>query len=216
LRASVTTIVSADKAIRATRYRAARRHSVLVRALRVLLPAGAAGALMLFVASSFIGSGGDEPEIGTVSLQGTTLVMNRPRLTGYDQERRPFELTAAAARQAIADPRRIVLDRVQARTELAANGWARVTADEGLYDSEREVVTGTGNVHVTSSFGYEVLMERATTFLRENRLVTDKAVELRYGENRLFAEKMTATEGGAVVVFEGRVRLIWHEREEDQ
>jgi lipopolysaccharide export system protein LptC len=184
--------------------------------LRVLLPAGAVGAVVLFVAASFIASGGDEAEIGTVSLQGTNLVMNRPRLTGFDQDRRPFELTADAARQAITDPRRIALDKVRARTELAANGWARVTADEGLYDTEREIVTGTGNVHVTSSFGYEVLMERATAFLRENRLVTDRPVELRHGENRLFADTMTASEGGAVVIFEGRVRVIWHDREEDR
>lgn len=149
-------------------------------------------------------------------IEGTTLVMSNPRLTGFDSNRRPYELTAQRARQDIRSPKQVSLDRLDARLELAANGWVRVTADRGFFDSEAERFRAEQNVHITSTLGYEMLLEEADVDVRADTLVSERPVEVRNGPNRIFGDRMHATERGAVVIFDGRVRVIYHPRDEDE
>lgn len=196
---------------RAERFEMARRHSRLVRRLRWLLPASAVLGLVLFVGAGWVRSLLPSVSIGPISLTDGALVMNNPRLSGFDNQRRPYELTAERARQNVSSPRKVELETMSARMNLAANGWLRLTADRGFYDGDVETFTARGNVHVASTLGYEMLLDEAAVDIKKQSMVTTSPVEGRQGENRIYAERMTASEGGAVVVFEGRVRVIYHE-----
>jgi lipopolysaccharide export system protein LptC len=201
---------------RASRFAAAARHSRFVRRLRWLLPSLAIGVVAVFAGISTVGSWVQKVSIDMPMIEGTTLVMNNPRLTGFDSNRRPYELTAARARQDIRTPRQVSLDKVDARLELAANGWVRLTADRGFYDNETDRVRVEQNVHVTSSLGYEMLLEEAHVDIRSDTLVSDRPVEVRNGPNRIFGNRMRATERGMVVVFDDRVRVVFHPREDGE
>jgi lipopolysaccharide export system protein LptC len=183
--------------------------------LRWLLPATAVLGLVLFAGAGWLRSLVPGVTMGPISLTGGALVMSNPRLTGFDNQRRPYELTADRARQNVSTPRKVELDAMVARINLAANGWLRLTADSGLYDGDNETFRAWGNVHVASTLGYDMLLDDALVNIKAQTLVTEGPVEGRQGENRINAERMSAQEGGAVIVFEGRVRVVYHEKPED-
>jgi lipopolysaccharide export system protein LptC len=206
--------LSAADARRSVLFARARRHSRLVRRLRWLLPAGAVAGLAAFVAIGWVNSLVEGVSFGPIRLQGTSLTMANPRLTGFDRNRRPYEIVAERARQDIREPRKVELDRLDARLEMEGGGRVRITADTGQYDADAEVFRAHGNVLIASSLGYEMAMEEATVNVRQQTMVTTRPVEGRQGDNRIRSERMEATGGGEVVVFEGNVRVLYHMREE--
>lgn len=207
---------TADSELRAARFARAERHSRLVRRLRWLLPGLAVTAFGLFVVTSWLATLVEGVSIGPLRLQGTSLVMETPRLTGFDSQRRPYELTAVRARQDVREPRRVELERLDARMGLAANGSVRVVADRGFYDGEKETFRAEGNVRVTSTLGYEMLLEEAFVDIRAQTMVSERPVEGRYGQDRIFADRLQSSRSGEVVVFEGNVQVIFHPREDGQ
>lgn len=210
--AFVTALEGSDP--RAKKFRRARRHSRVVRVLRWLLPVSTIAGLGLFAGVGAITSAFPDISIGPLQLQGTSLVMNSPRLTGFDRQRRPYEIVADRARQDIRTPKIVDLETVRIRMDLAANGWMRVTSQSGTYDGDAQTFRGVGTVRVTSSMGYELDLEEALVHIRERTLVSDKPVQARQRENRIDAERMRVSEGGEVIVFEGNVRALMHQGDE--
>lgn len=200
---------------RARRFAAARRHSRLVRALRWLLPGCAVIGVAFFVGISVLRSLAPGVSVAAISIEGSTVVMSRPRLTGFDARRRPYELTADRAMHEITSPRVMSLENVRANLELAANGWARLSADKGNYDGVQERMRVVGNVHIVSSLGYEIFMQEADMDMKADVMTSDKPVEVRQGPNRIFGDRMRVTERNTIVVFEGNVRTIFHPSDEN-
>lgn len=211
---AMTTAGESDE--RAVRFARAVRHSRLVRRLRWLLPGLAVTAFGLFVLTSWLATLVEGVSIGPLRLQGTSLVMASPRLRGFDSQRRPYELTAERARQDVREPRRVELDELDARMGLGASGTVRVLAERGFYDGEAETFRAEGNVRVTSTLGYEMLLEEAFVNIRAQTIVSERPVEGRYGQDRIFADRLNSTGNGEVVIFDGNVHVIFNPREGGQ
>lgn len=191
------------------KYLNAASHSRWVRRFRWLLPSLIGVAVLAFlafaVARSFLGG----VSLSSIRLDGTSLVMDHPHLTGYDSNRRPYALVAERARQNISAPNKIYLEKLDARIELAGNHEARVIAENGFFDGSTNIFRAEGNVRVTTTLGYELLMKSANVYVKTSSMTSDEAVEVRNGENRVFADTMSLTNGGERIVFEGRVRTIF-------
>jgi hypothetical protein len=72
-------------------YRAARRHSRYVRALRVIVLTGIAVVLFGVMAANYMPSVGTirlPGEIGKLVIKGTKITMQAPKLTGYTSDSR--------------------------------------------------------------------------------------------------------------------------------
>jgi lipopolysaccharide export system protein LptC len=86
--------------------RRARRHSVLVRLFRFAIPLAATVAIgavaVIAIFDPFGKMGGIS--LGPVSLSGTKITMEKPKLTGYKKDNRGYEMTATAALQDIKKP----------------------------------------------------------------------------------------------------------------
>ena len=73
-------------------YRAAVRHSRLVRVLRVGVPATLAAALVLVVGANYMPTGGAlrlPGELGKLVIKGTKVTMRQPKMSGYTADSRP-------------------------------------------------------------------------------------------------------------------------------
>src|SRR5688500_14414219 len=114
--------------------RTARRHSLIVRILRIVLPSTALAAVLIIIASMVL-----DPRVQlavqvdaeSVGVSGSRIVMQRPRLTGYDagagpSSKRGYEVTAARAEQDMAKANEVDLFELEARMSLRANGWAEI------------------------------------------------------------------------------------------
>lgn len=192
----------------ADKFAAARRHSRLVRRLRWLLPVVVASGSLTFIAYTAARSWVPNISIGSIALQGTSVIMSKPHLSGFDANRRPYDLVAERFISNITTPKKIGLEMMNARLEMAANGWARVTADTGLYDGDADTFHAEKNVHVISSLGYEAFMKDADVDVKQNTIDTQQPVEVRNGDNRIFADRMRSTGGGEVIVFDGHVHVL--------
>lgn len=192
------------------RYAAAERHSRLVRRLRWLLPAIVVIAILTFIglgaARSFLGS----INLLAISFDGSTLEMAHPHLTGYDSNRRPYALTAERARQDIAAPSKIQLDKLDAHMELAGNNDARIISEKGFFDGEANRFTAQGNVRIITTLGYELYLKSLTVHIKTSEIISEEPVEVRNGDNRIYADRMKVYSGGEHIIFDGRVKTIFH------
>ena len=191
------------------RYVAADRHSRLVRRLRWLLPALVGVAIVVFIllglAKSFIGN----VSLLSIKFDGSTLVMDHPNLKGYDSNRRPYALTAERASQDVSTPNKIRLEKLDARIELAGANEARIIADKGFYDGDANQFLAEGHVHIITTLGYELFMNTTIVHLKASIMESQDPVEVRNGDNRIFADRMKVSEGGSHIIFDGRVKTIF-------
>src|SRR5258708_38222806 len=99
------------------RFAIAARHSRLVRALRVAVPAAVVLAMAGIVAVSIF-----NPfrmllpqlpvDMGNLVVSGTKITMETPHLAGYTPDRRPYEGWAKTSAQTVTDPYRAELTRL--------------------------------------------------------------------------------------------------------
>ncbi len=190
-------------------YAAARRHSARVRLLKVLIPAGAAlGALAVGVVA-FLDPFRrmDGVSLGPVSVSGTKITMENPRLTGYRQDDRPYEVTASAAMQDVRKPALVELKDMRGRLATDASGsTARLEAASGVFDTQKEQLELKDNVRVRTDAGQEVVLTSASVDFKAGTVVSREPVAVAFPGGSIRADTLNVSDGGKVIVFEGRVR----------
>ncbi|GGE32526.1 hypothetical protein GCM10007276_07240 [Agaricicola taiwanensis] len=195
---------------RLTAFSAARRHSRLVGLLRVGVPGLALLLTAGFLLTSFldIRSLGDPVfDQSTSAISGSTITMVEPRLTGYNSQRRPYEVIASRAEQDIAAPQKIDLDQLAARMQLEGDGWARLESSRGFFDNEGQTLRLNKDVSVTSNTGYHATMNSADVDLEAGRVTSNEPVAVTFDAGDLKADRMEIRDGGDLIIFQGRVRM---------
>lgn len=191
-------------------FRAARRHSILVKTLRGILFAGAVvllpGILIVKIADPFHGVPGVSVDGGTVD--GTKIIMSRPKLAGYHNDGRPYEITASSAVQDIKVPNLFELHDMDAHLTMLDKTTTHLTAASGSYDSKRETLALTSQVRISSDSGLEMRTEDAHVEFKSETLATDKPVSVAMRGNTIEADTMRMLGGGKQVTFEGHVRTM--------
>ena len=189
-------------------FRAARRHSRLVRRLRVAVPGAAVVTLAAVVAWAWYDPLAKLPlQVGNVMVSGSKITMQSPRLTGFSNDARPYELSAKFASQDVTKPDLIELHELQARIQLPQDATAQMTALDGTYDSKNEILTLGKNVVLTSSTGYKVWLTDAVIDIRKTHVVSEKPVRVEMLQGTLDARRVEVAEAGALLLFDGGVKM---------
>ena len=81
--------------------------------------------------------------------------MLNARYTGVDRKSRPYAITADSADQRSADARLVKLNTPKADILLANQSWIAITAENGTYDREAQILELAGNVNLFHDSGYE-------------------------------------------------------------
>jgi lipopolysaccharide export system protein LptC len=189
----------------------ARRHSRRVRLLRLALPALAVAAVLAFAVLPLVRLAAVPitiAEIEPVDLTDAAITMESAKLTGFNSDRRPYEVTANTARQSLQDPLAVQLGGLAARVGLDGDRWALLQAAEGIYRTSTQLLQLVRGVQVNSSAGDNALLETAQIDLKGGRIVSDKPLTIRMGEATLAADRLDLSESGQSVVFEGRVVMV--------
>jgi lipopolysaccharide export system protein LptC len=192
--------------------RVARRHSARVRVLRLGVPIGAAGAIAVFVLASWFNPLRALPDVpvsvGKLVVSGSKITMEAPKLTGYTQDHRAYNVTAETAAQDVTNPTVLELTGIRAKVELQAKSTMEVTAVAGLYNTKSELLTLTQYVHLITSHGYEGFFTEATIDVRKGLIVSEKPVEVSLPNGKLDAKRMEVADNGALVRFDGGITLV--------
>lgn len=199
----------AEARSRTRAYQRAQRHSRRVRFLKRAIPLGAVGALVLIVAVSLLNpfANVEGLSLGPVSVSGTRVVMERPRLTGFQKDSRPYEVTAEEAAQDVRKPTLVELKTIRGRIAMDDAGTAaNLAATEGLFDTQKELLRLDAGVRVTTTSGYSADLRSAEIDFKAGTVVSREPVRVGVGTGVIEAERMRVSENGRIILFEGRVR----------
>jgi lipopolysaccharide export system protein LptC len=191
---------------------AAMRHSQRVRLLRRAIP------LLCFLTLGFFGlslvldlAKGPVKGVGIekISIEGSKIAMEKPRLSGFKRDGRSYEITATTALQDLKSPNLVELKALTARIETGKEGWANLNAATGLYDSKSERLDVAGGVRVKTDSGLDATLKDAEIDLKLGTVLTQKPVEVHMPQGQVFADTMRILDNGRQIIFDGKVRSVY-------
>ena len=192
-------------------YRAARRHSVLVRSLRYILPILAIVGLAVFrwTVRFVPGDRSSLVNVAGVDVNSNSVIMQNPRLSGFDGTRRAYDVTAGTAKQNLDDPKIIALSAIVGHFGLNGGGTATVQATSGIYNGNDGALSLTDGIAASTTAGYTAKLIDAAVDIRTGKLVTEKPVALNTGNLTIKANTMTVLDSGKHVLFGGGVAVTY-------
>jgi lipopolysaccharide export system protein LptC len=201
----------------AAAFQAARRHSRVVSLLRKAIPIGSALAFALLVLAPilnpFSGIGG--LSLGPISLSGSKVTMEKPRLTGFRKDNRPYEVTAVSATQDIRKPNSVELNLMNARVETESGGWVRLESKSGTFDSQKEQMQLNEQIRVATDAGYEAFLKTADIDFKAGTIRSKDPVAVNMGAIRITADTLDVSDNGKIIVFQGRVNTLIDNSEQE-
>jgi lipopolysaccharide export system protein LptC len=192
-------------------FRAARRHSRLVRTLRIAIPAVVAVlAVAVFLLTYFnpLRMLAKLPiNIGDLVVSGTKITMERPHLSGFTRDARAYELSADAAAQDLTKPDIVELKNIHAKIEMQDKSSLQMTAVTGIYNSKGETLKLDRDINLSSSTGYAGHLSEAMIDIRKGHLVSNKPVQVKLLQGTLDANRLEIVNSGDLVRFDGGVNM---------
>ena len=152
----------------------ARRHSWMVRTLRVALPVSSlllvAGYVTMVVTTARIGAGIDRKT--QVTTLGRELTMDNPRYEGITQDGGRFLVLARTAIPDFVNQGRIKLNAITGELYDVRKARTDVTATRGVFDSKANRLDLADGITVVTDAGMKAELETATILTREGTLTS--------------------------------------------
>ncbi|HEX9321372.1 MAG TPA: LPS export ABC transporter periplasmic protein LptC [Xanthobacteraceae bacterium] len=144
---------------------------------------------------------------GTLTISGTKVTMELPRIAGYTKDARAYELSAQSADQDLTRPENVELKGIAAKVELQNNSFVEMSAASGLYNTKAEQLRLGESIVLKSSSGYEARLSDALIDMRSGQIVSDQPVEVKLLNGVLNAQRLEVAESGSMVRFSGGVAM---------
>lgn len=190
-------------------FQKAKRHSRIVRILRVVLPTVVALTAIGITVSTYLSPllAPLPAKMDNVVVSGSRVTMDHPHMSGFTRDGRAYELKARAAIQDVTKPDVIELHKIDAKMEMQNHGTVRLTSPKGIYDSKAEKLKLDENVLISSSDGYRGRLKEARVSVKTGRVISDKPVEMKMLKGTLNANRMEILDSGGLIRFDQGVQL---------
>lgn len=204
---------SADRIARQARRR--RGFAVVMMGLLAISSAGLVGTFA-YNAGMFASSEEPVPAAQQVEVSRKSVRMTAPKVTGFDHKAQAYQINAESARQDENEPHIVHMEMVVADLNLKkSTDVVRVTADRGVYDNDAETLKLDGNVVVTSTSGYTANLERASVWMKEGRMASDRPVMVTAPAGTIVANGLEMTGDGANIRFLNRATMVFRGDKKD-
>ena len=193
------------------RFAAAARHSLMVRLLRVAVPAAVLLALASIVliqvfVNPFQTALAKLPvDMSNLVVSGTKITMETPHLAGFSTDQRPYELWAKAAVQDLTDPDHVELKTLRAKVMMEDKSTVTMDARTGFFDSKQQLLDLRKDIFLQSSTGYEAKLSQAYVDINKGSVTSDEHVDVKLLNGTLTADRLRIINSGEIVRFEGNV-----------
>jgi lipopolysaccharide export system protein LptC len=190
-------------------FAAAKRHSRRVLLLKFGLPLFALFASGFFAAATLLSdSKVQAPSVQSVAMSDGRIVMAKPKLEGFDADKRPYTMTAERAIQQSASSSVIDLEKITADLPFGKGLTAKLTADSGVFDNASNKLDLKDNIRLLTSDGMQAALSKASINLSTNEMTSGAPVDIVREGSHITADRMRIEEGGKIIFFESHVRLI--------
>jgi lipopolysaccharide export system protein LptC len=135
--------------------------------------------------------------------------MESPRLAGFRQGNRGYEVTADAALQDVRKPSLIELERM--RGHLATDdqgGMARLSAASGLFDTAREALDLKDDIRIWTDKGEEARLRSAAVVFKTGSVSSQEPVTVSTPRATVNANALDVVESGKRISFVGNVHVV--------
>jgi lipopolysaccharide export system protein LptC len=192
-------------------FRAATRHSRMVRFFRRAIPVSLIVILLSIAAAAYF-----QPlrmiyklplDAGRLVVSGTKITMEAPHLAGFTRDGRPYDLTARAAAQDITNPGVLELKDVRAHVAMQDQAVIELRAAAGLYDTKADAIVLKTDVTLTSTAGYTVRLNEAKVDIKTNKIVSEMPVEVTLSNGTINANRLEVSDNGDTMRFENGVEV---------
>lgn len=190
-------------------FRDAKRHSALVKLLRIALPVATIGIAGLYFIPEKITVEVDDGQasIESVEIADGGLKMVNPRINGVHEKHGIYDIRADDATQQIQNPELITLNKISAILTSRQEEKTTLTAPSGIFHSKKEELTFTQGVVIGGDAGLSGKLKTATAFLEANKLISSDPVEFSFHSSTIKAGSMTLFSSDKRVIFEGGVKV---------
>ena len=189
-----------------------RRYSRFVQVLRRALPLIAIALLVVFAGWPILQQREDARQavivMGEIGEVSDDLKMIQPQYTGTDAFGRSYSVTAESAIPDAANPTEVRLSTLSAIIRDPSGRMVAVTAEEGVYYTQRGVILVNGDVRVGASGGFEAAGREAVLDLNRSRLTSRFPLKGKSPWGTLEANSLTAEQETGIVRFDGGVRVV--------
>jgi lipopolysaccharide export system protein LptC len=187
----------------------AKRRSGRVRLLRLTILIGGLGTVAATLVVAFFNPFATKLgalSFNALSVEGTEIVMDRPKLAGFRSDGQPYLLTAERALQDVKQPTMVQLQKVDGEIGTAGGEATHLSADAGVYDNLAEHMELSENVRIKNG-RFTVLLRSARFDFKSGVYGSDERVEVQGGDGTtIFADRASALNHGQELTFEGHVR----------
>jgi lipopolysaccharide transport protein LptA/LPS export ABC transporter protein LptC len=194
---------------RAREFSRARRHSALVRMLRVGLPAVSVLAVAGYAATLLMTSGFSARgvEVSAIQIDTKNLTMQHPKYVGFGKSGERFEIRA---RDAVADFRKqgpLRLNAIDGDITQTNGVITRMKAAWGTYDQKKELLELYDKIDIDGSTGMKARLTRATVYTKENRVTSDEPIYAEMDTGSIRANTMVLNAKSHQATFKDAVRV---------
>jgi lipopolysaccharide export system protein LptC len=193
-------------------FRSARRHSRMVRFLRVSVPLavviGAVAISLITIFNPFRILAKLPVNINNLVVSGTKVTMEKPRLAGFTKDARAYEFIAEAAAQDLTKPDIVELRKIHAKLQMEDKSLMEMSADTGIYNTKLDILKLEQNILLSSSTGFTGHLSEALIDVRKGNVVSDSPVELEMLQGTLNAKRLEIADSGDLVRFLGGVDMM--------
>jgi lipopolysaccharide export system protein LptC len=189
-------------------YARARGHSGTVRRLKILFPVLAVVISLAFVAVSWIRTMFPENlSITGARIENGRVVMEKPAISGRNEDGVSYYMNARRALQAIMNPSDIELEDIDAAVPVRGDLVARIKATGAKYDRDTDKLDMTAPFEVLLSSGLRASFQSAHLDVRGGLMYSDDRVSITAKGATLVANSMKISDKGRVMNFSGNVRM---------
>lgn len=185
-------------------FRAARRHSRIVRILRVALPIAVVGALVMTVLITYLNPlrmlSSLPVNLDKLVVSGTKITMEKPRIAGFTHDARAYEMSAEAAQQDLTKPDLVELHNLHAKLQMQDKSMMTMSAADGVYNAKTQTLQLVKDI-LLSNNTYQGRLSEATIDVSKGNVVSNAPVELKMLQGKLNANHLEVVNSGDLVRF---------------
>lgn len=180
--------------LRVKSFRVARRHTVYVRSLRVLLPlaivALGGGYVALVMARTGFALGDGKASVSRVEVTADDLKMKGVKYSGVTTDGGRYDVRAREAAVDFAQTGPIKLNFIEGDLTQPNGVVTRLKSRSGLLDNKKAEMDLLDGVEIDGSNGLRARMKSAKVFNKENRIVAREGVTADMPTGRITADTM--------------------------
>jgi lipopolysaccharide export system protein LptC len=193
---------------REAEYTQALKHSTKVKFWKFLFPLLGLGVIAI-IAGTMVIKSVEVPEVAIESIEVNDgkLVMENPKLNGFDKAQRPYNLTASRAIQDASNPNQVELEEINAQLPMSDDLTATITAGNGVYDADAKTLELTKSVNLVTSSGMTLKLKDASVDIGNSIMHTNNPIDATSPQADITSDAMMVEDGGNKLIFEGRVRM---------